>query len=177
MTSVSLKSPSSTPILLFDDECGVCRHIARWVKKSAASTSQDYELDVRPIGNDPEVLRSLNPNLDIWDAYATIHVLLPDGSMKVGGEAVAEVFRRLPKTKWFAGIFTTHFFGFRPFQSALNLGYIVLADVRPILGCESCGTPSLWLRPIKWLVTEARALIGVSRPLGTGRRFTGLNSD
>jgi len=176
MTSPSLKGLTSTPILLFDDECGVCRQIARRVKRSASNAPEGVQLDVRPIGSDPNDLKSLNPSLDIWDAYESIHVLMPDGSMKVGGEAVAEVFRRLPQTKWFAGIFATHVFGFRPFQSLLNLGYTILADIRPILGCESCGTPSLWLRPIKWLVTEARALFGVDRPLGTGRRFTGLNA-
>jgi hypothetical protein len=52
----------------------------------------------RPIGDDPEALLSLNPDLDIWGAYATIHLLMPDGSMKLGGEAVAEVLRNLPTT-------------------------------------------------------------------------------
>ena len=84
------------PILLFDDECAVCRHIARWVQKLARTKSGETSIIERPIGNDPELLRSLNPDLDIWDAYATIHVLMPDGSMKLGGEAVAEVLRNLP---------------------------------------------------------------------------------
>lgn len=41
-------------------------------------------------------LRSPNPDPDIWDAYATIHLLMPDGSMKLGGKAVAEVLRICP---------------------------------------------------------------------------------
>ena len=90
------------PILLFNDECAVCRHIGHWVQRSAQSKSGETSLIVQPIGDDPERLRLLNPDLDIWDAYETIHVLMPDGSMKLGGEAVAEVLRRLPNTKWFA---------------------------------------------------------------------------
>src|SRR5271165_2804851 len=93
------------PILLFNDECGVCRHIAQWVQKSAQSKSGETSIIERPIGDDPEALRSLNPDLDIWDAYATIHLLMPDGSMKLGGEAVAEVLRNLRFTRWFAWTF------------------------------------------------------------------------
>lgn len=152
-----------TPILLFNDECGVCRRIARWVHKSAQGNSGEPSMIVQPIGDDPEALRLLNPDLDIWDAYATIHLLMPDGSMKLGGEAVAEVLRSLPDTRWFTWTFATRIFGFRPFQTILNVGYAVLADVRPLFGCESCGTPSVWLRPIGWLRKRVKALFGERR--------------
>jgi predicted DCC family thiol-disulfide oxidoreductase YuxK len=148
------------PILLYNDECGVCRHIAHWVQKSPLTKSGEVSIIERPIGDDPEVLRSLNPDLDIWDAYETVHVLLPDGSMKVGGEAVAEVLRNLPNTKWFAWTFAIGIFGFRPFQMMLNLAYAILADVRPLFGCESCGTPSVWVRPIAWIIKWAKATLG-----------------
>ena len=72
----------STPILLFNDECGVCRSIASWVKKQAQAGSGATSIVVRPIGQDPDELRALNQGLNIWDAYATIHLLMPDGSMK-----------------------------------------------------------------------------------------------
>ena len=120
------------PILLFDDECAVCRHIARWVQKLARTKSGETCILERPIGNDPELLRSLNPDLDIWDAYATIHVVMPDGAMKLGGEAVAEVLRNLPATRWLTGAFAITVFGFRPFQAILNFAYTILADVRPL---------------------------------------------
>ncbi|MCX6124276.1 MAG: DCC1-like thiol-disulfide oxidoreductase family protein [Proteobacteria bacterium] len=148
------------PILLFNDECSVCTHIANWVKKSASSKSGEADIIVQPIGDSPEALRQLNPNLDIWDAYATIHMLMPDGTMKVGGEAVASVFERLPNTKWFAGSFSVHIFGFKPFQMILNVGYAILSDVRPLLGCESCGTPNLWMKPFIGLTEWARTLLG-----------------
>jgi hypothetical protein len=86
---------------------------------------------VRPIGQDPEELRSLNQGLNIWDAYATIHLLMPDGSMKVGGEAVAAVLRNLPSTKWFTWTFAI-----------------------------SCGRPSPWVRPISWMVKRTASLLG-----------------
>jgi predicted DCC family thiol-disulfide oxidoreductase YuxK len=147
---------------LFNGECGVCRRIARWVERAGQGPSGETSLIERPIGDDPDALRSLNPDLDIWDAYETIHLLMPDGSMKLGGEAVAEVFRTFDKTKWLARCFSISVFGFRPFQFVLNMAYAVLADVRPLFGCESCGTPGLWLRPIRWSITKAKTLFGKS---------------
>jgi hypothetical protein len=99
--------------------------------------------------------------IDIWDAYETIHVLMPDGSMKLGGEAVAETLRNLPNTKWFAWTFATTMFGFRPFQVVLNVAYAILSDVRPLFGCESCGKPKV-LRPIEWVTKWAKTLFGES---------------
>ncbi len=152
----------SPPVLLFNDECGVCRRIANWVKKQAKAASATRSIDVRPIGQDPEELQALNHGLSIWDAYATIHLLMPDGSMKLGGEAVAEVLRHLPSTSWFSWTFAISIFGVRPFQAILNLAYTILADVRPVFGCESCGTPSPWVRPIKWIVKSLASLFGKS---------------
>jgi len=161
-----------TPILLFDDECGVCRHIAGWVLSLAQTPSRKTTILIKPIGNDPEELRALNPSLDIWDAYATIHVLMPDGSMRLGGEAVAEVFRNLPATQWFTGILTISIFGLRPFQAILNLAYIILADVRPLFGCESCGTPRFWVRPIKRLIQWTKNIRGGASPQQSMPHFT-----
>ena len=156
------------PTLLYNDECAVCRSIGHWVERSALNKSGETSLVVQPIGDDPQTLRSLNPDLDIWDAYATIHVLMPDGSMKLGGEAVAEVLRRLPNTKWFAWAFATKIFGFQPFQVMLNVAYAILADVRPLFGCESCGKSRIWLRPIDWITKWVKVLFGGSlRPSPT----------
>jgi hypothetical protein len=161
---------------LFNGECGVCRRIARWVERAGQSPSGETRLIERPIGDDPDALRALNPDLDIWDAYATIHLLMPDGSMKLGGEAVSEVFRTLDRTKWFAPCFAVSVFGFRPFQFVLNVAYAVLADVRPLFGCESCGTPSLWVRPIRWCVKKAEALFGKDRHQDPVPHFTPLSA-
>ena len=157
-----------TPILLFDGECEVCRRIAQWVEHSAQRQPGPPAITVRPIGQDPAALRALNPNLDIWEAYAAPHVLMPDGTMPRAGDAVAEVFRCLPNTRWFAGIFAIHVFGARPFQIMLNAAYRVLADIRPLLGCESCGGPSPWVRPLLWIVNQAKYLAGRTHKAASG---------
>ena len=144
----------ATPILLFDDECAVCRHMASWVRAIARDASGEATVDVRPIGEDPEALRRLDPRLDIWKAYAKSHLLMPDGSILIAGEAVAEVFRRSPGMAWCAWLFSVKVFRLRPFQSMLDLGYVILSDVRPIFGCKSCGAPALWARPFAWMVKK-----------------------
>lgn len=170
MTPSSTVQLQARPILLFDDECGVCRRIARWVQTSALLGTGQSSIVVRPIGSDPDKLRALNPDLDIWTAYATIHLLMPDGSMKLGGEAVAEVLRNLHGAKWFSWIFAIRIFGFRPFQMLLNVAYVILADLRPIFGCESCGTPSRWVKPFHWMFNWRK--IGS----GTTPHFTSLSA-
>ena len=164
----------TVPVLLFNDECGVCRSIAHWVQKSAQVKTGETRMIVRPIGEDPEELQSLHPGLDIWDAYATIHLLMPDGSMRLGGEAVAAVLRNLPSTRWFTWMFAIDVFGFRPFQAILNLAYAILAEVRPIFGCESCGTPGPWVRPIRWVVKSVASIFGESHQPVPSPHFTAL---
>ena len=161
------------PILLFNDECAVCRRIGHWVQRSAQSSSGETSLIAQPIGDDPDALLTLHPDLDIWDAYETIHLLMPDGSMKLGGEAVAEVLRSLPNTKWFAGIFAVSIFGLQPFQMLLNLSYVILSDVRPIFGCESCGTPG-WLRPVASITKWAKGIFGMQHHPSPTPHFTSL---
>ena len=109
--------------------CGLPPHCTLGAEV-AQTKSGDATIIERPIGNDPELLRSLNPDLDIWDAYATIHVLMPDGSMRLGGEAVAEVLRNLPSTKWFTGTFAISVFWVPPFQSD--------AQLMPIPSWQTC---------------------------------------
>jgi predicted DCC family thiol-disulfide oxidoreductase YuxK len=162
-------SDGAKPVLLFNDECNVCRHIGNWVQKSAQGKSGGPSIIVRPIGDDRQTLRLLNPKLDIWDAYATIHLLMPDGSMKLGGEAVAEVFRRLPNARWFAWLFA-----FKPFQALLNMAYSILSHLRPLFGCESCGAPSSWMKPIRWVVRSGGAIFGKGAHPRPAPHFTPL---
>lgn len=136
------------PILLFDGECNVCRKIAYWVENAARRPTGPPPVIIQEIGEDPAELAVLHPGLDIWEAYAAPHMLMPDGSVPRAGEAIAALFRLLPQTQWFASIFSLTVLGVRPFQKLLDWAYLVLADIRPLLGCESCGQPSAWVQPL-----------------------------
>jgi hypothetical protein len=101
---------------------------------------------------------------------------MPDGSMRLGGEAVAEVLRNLPSTKWFTGTFAIRAFGFRPFQAILNFAYAILADVRPLFGCESCGTPRFWVRPVSWMIKWTKGIFGDRSKPSPTPHFTALSA-
>jgi len=163
----------STPILLFDDECAVCRRMAHWVRSVARNGIGERTIDVRPIGEDPEALRKLDPTLDIWKVYARSHLLMPDGTILVAGEAVAEVLRRSPAMAWCAWLLSIRVFDMQPFQRLLDLGYVILSDVRPIFGCKSCGAPALCARPFVWLVKTLKRRTG-SKPSAHRPHFTPL---
>jgi predicted DCC family thiol-disulfide oxidoreductase YuxK len=134
----------AAPTLLYNDECAVCRHVAAWVRAPARGASA---LVVMPIGDDPDALARLHPGLDIWDAYEVVHLLMPD--------AVLGVLNLLPNMHWLTRMLDLHVAGFRPGALLVDAGYTVLADVRPLLGCESCGSSNALVqsahRTLQWL--------------------------
>jgi hypothetical protein len=154
------------PVLLFNSECSVCRTISGWVIASdEPKNGGDQALDERPIGHDPDALKKLHPNLDIWDAYAEITLVMPSGEIKKGGEAIAEVLRRLPSTKWMGPLFDLEIAGKKPFVALVHAGYVVLDRLRPALGCESCGTGVPWWgKPIEWAFKGWKAMFGSKEP-------------
>jgi hypothetical protein len=97
-------------------------------------------------------------------AYFFNKFLMPDGSMKLDGKAVAETLRSLSNTKWLARSFDLSLSGLHLFQSLLNLAYAILAGVRPLLGCESRGTAPPWLRPFHWTAQKVTLAVTQNRP-------------
>jgi predicted DCC family thiol-disulfide oxidoreductase YuxK len=138
------------PVLLFNSQCEVCQVLSSWVK--AADLKGDDLIDERPLPNDPTALKQIHPDLDIWKAYEEIHVVMPDGRLLKGGEAIAEVLKRLPYTSWMSGLFNLEVFGKKPGVAALHVAYKFLDAIRPALGCSSCGGGPVvwWAKPIKW---------------------------
>lgn len=157
--STTAVAPSDgRPILLYNANCQVCRVLSGWVKRQDAS-GRDL-IDERPIGGDPSALTALSPGLDIWKVYEKIHLIMPDGEVKIGGKAIAEVLKSLPATSWFAGIFDLGIGEFKPFLVLLDGAYNVLDAIRPALGCESCGGGPVawWALPIKWTADAFKAV-------------------
>lgn len=138
------------PVLLFNGQCEVCQKLSAWVK--AADLKGEDLIDERPLPNDPAELARIHPGLDIWKAYEEIHVVMPDGRLLKGGEAIAEVLKRLPHTRWLSGLFNLEVFGKKPGVAALHAAYKILDAIRPALGCSSCGGGPVvwWAKPIKW---------------------------
>jgi hypothetical protein len=160
---------------LVNDECGLCRRLGRWLEVFSAVRPGKAGFVVQAIGGDPEALALLHPGLDIWDAYATVHLLMPDGSTLLGGEAVAEILREMPRTRWLARCFDLEIQGFKPFQGLLNWGYAIVSDLRPLLGCESCGSSNFWVKSISRVLTKLR-MGGRAGRLGPASHFASRRS-
>ena len=163
------QSAAIVPILLFDGGCQTCSAIAAWVRRCATKSDGSHRIIARPIGHDPVEVGQFIAGLNIWDAYAVVHVKMPDGSVKLGGEAVTEVLRCLPMTRWIAWCCDRRIFGIQPAQLVLNLAYHILDDIRPILGCDSCGRAKPWVRPFerltKWVAGMGHAKVGPTQHL------------
>jgi len=155
---VEAAAASGRPILLFNPNCEVCNAIAGWVKRQDAMGGDHIE--ERPLPADPADLEAIHPGLDIWKAYEQIHVVMPDGTLRVGGAAIAEVLRRLPGKAWIGALTDLEAFGVRPFLLLLHAGYLFLDKIRPALGCSSCGGGAVkwWAMPIKWTADAVKAL-------------------
>lgn len=138
------------PVLLYNGQCEVCQVLSSWVK--AADLKGEDLIDERPLPNDPAALARIHPGLDIWKAYEEIHVVMPDGRLLKGGEAIAEVLKRLPYTSWMSGVFDLEVFGKKTGVAALHVAYKILDAIRPALGCSSCGGGPVvwWAKPIQW---------------------------
>ncbi len=146
------------PILFYNQYCETCDAIAGWVKR--ADKKGGDLISERPIPKYQEDLDKIVPGLDLNEVYATSHLIMPDGTVYQGGEAVREVLERLNSTKWFADVFQVEIAGHKPFQAALNAGYHILDASRPALGCTSCGPNAVptWAKPIKWVVDGVKVI-------------------
>lgn len=56
------------------------------------------------------------------------------------------------------------------------MAYAILTDVRPLFGCESCGKPSFWVRPIAPTIKWAKSIFGESRDPSATAHFSALSS-
>jgi hydroxyacylglutathione hydrolase len=82
--------------VLYDGQCEICQACVSWLQI----------LDIRRITQsipiDADVLRRLDPRLDLEACLRELHVLSPDGQLYTGWDAVARLARLFPLT-WILG--------------------------------------------------------------------------
>jgi len=78
---VQVASPPAKPLLIFDGECGFCRHwVARWRRATGDA------LDFLPFQDETAARRF--PEIPHADFANALHLIFPDGSVYTGAEAV-----------------------------------------------------------------------------------------
>lgn len=87
------------PVLLYDGECGYCRDWADRLRRM----DPDHSIVLLAAAE-----RDSLPGVPFIEAAAldrAIHLVLPDGRVVQGADAVVTVLRRLPRWRWVAGVF------------------------------------------------------------------------
>jgi predicted DCC family thiol-disulfide oxidoreductase YuxK len=83
------------PTLIFDGECGVCRRAVALVRR----WDREQRLRYVPF-QDEEAIREFDIALPAL--AAAMHLVLPDGRVFAGADAVPELGRLLPGKRWWA---------------------------------------------------------------------------
>ncbi len=78
--------------VLYDDQCEICQSFVAWLRL----LDRRHRIDCLPI--DPAVLHDLHPHLFLDACLREIHVVTPDGNLRIGWDGVAVLARLFPVT-------------------------------------------------------------------------------
>ena len=81
------------PTLVYDGSCGLCTDAAELVRR----WDRDRRVDVIPFQDEALLARF---GIAVPAYAAAMHLLLPDGRVYVGADAVAPLVRMLPGKRW-----------------------------------------------------------------------------
>ncbi|PYM26825.1 MAG: hypothetical protein DMD80_17025 [Candidatus Rokuibacteriota bacterium] len=105
-------SPVAT--LIYDGECAVCRASALWIMRRAMDGGA---LEILPCRSAPR--RARFPHITDAQCMTAMQLVLPDGRVLAGADAMPELLRRIPRWRRVASLFALP--GMRP------LGRVVYA--------------------------------------------------
>ena len=87
--------------LIYDAECAMCRASAMWLMRRALSGG---ELEILPCRS--SVRRERFPQVPEALCMTAMQLVLPDGRVLGGADAVPELLRRIRGWGWVAGLFS-----------------------------------------------------------------------
>jgi predicted DCC family thiol-disulfide oxidoreductase YuxK len=91
----------ATPaVLIYDGDCPMCRASAMWIMRRALSQGA---LEILPCRSDARKARY--PDITEQICLTAMQLVLPDGRVLAGGDAVPEILRRVRGWGWVASIF------------------------------------------------------------------------
>jgi predicted DCC family thiol-disulfide oxidoreductase YuxK len=83
------------PTLIYDGECGLCRQSVDLVRR----WDREHRLRLVPFQDAATVARF---GIALPALAAAMHLILPDGRVYAGADAVPEILRLLPGKRWLA---------------------------------------------------------------------------
>ncbi len=86
------------PTLIYDGECGMCRQAVELLRR----WDREHVLHFVPFQDEAAVARF---RIALPALAAAMHLILPDGRVYPGADAVPELLRLLPGKRWLAPLF------------------------------------------------------------------------
>jgi predicted DCC family thiol-disulfide oxidoreductase YuxK len=117
--------PPSEAVLIYDAECPMCRAAALWLMRLALS---QHRLEILPCRSPLRAERF--PSITDDACMGAMQLVLPDGRVVAGADAVPELLRRIHGLGWLAAVFAVP--GMRP---AARLVYGWIARNRMRISC------------------------------------------
>ena len=124
---VAPSAPVAT--LIYDGECAMCRASALWLMRRALSSGQ---LEILPCRASVRVQRF--PQVSEQACLTAMQLVLPDGRILAGADAVPELLRRVRWWGWLAAVFALP--GVRPLARRV---YAWIARNRMKISCAVGG--------------------------------------
>ena len=94
-----MRRHAQSGVLIYDGECPFCRNAVEWIRSRARPEAFEF------LSCHSEELSKRFPSIEKTACLQAMHLLLPDGIMFVGEQAVPEIFRRLRRYRWAAVLF------------------------------------------------------------------------
>lgn len=92
------RAETANPTLIYDGECGVCQKAVTLLRR----WDRERVLRYVPFQDGPAVARF---GIALPALAAAMHLILPNGRVYAGADAVPELLKRLPGKRWLAPLF------------------------------------------------------------------------
>jgi predicted DCC family thiol-disulfide oxidoreductase YuxK len=96
--SMLSRAETANPTLIYDGDCGVCQKAVTLLRR----WDREHVLSYVPFQNGPAVARFA---IALPALAAAMHLILPDGQIYAGADAVPELLRLCPGKRWLAPLF------------------------------------------------------------------------
>jgi predicted DCC family thiol-disulfide oxidoreductase YuxK len=118
---------SGRAVLIYDGDCPLCRASALWLlRRAEAGGARDLEL----LPSRSPARRRRFPQVSDEACQRAMQLVLPDGRVLAGADAVPEILRRIPRWRWLAGVLA-----WPPVRPLSRRVYRWVADNRMRLSC------------------------------------------
>ena len=112
-------------MLIYDGDCPLCRRSKTWIERQALPGMFEY------LACQDAARQERFPGITIEACMAAIHLILPDGRVLVGAEALPEILRRLHGWRRLERLAR-----FGPLKRLSRLVYAKVAENRYFLSCS-----------------------------------------